>query len=217
MKLEIIEPIDKVGYYDRVGKYRSTQGCSLVGLGEFRRWLEILSDLVGQYSVSEECKNFTYADLYVKSSEDADNISPVLATACDRILELNGIDPDWVTPSLLSRLLFNYIDDNDDNEQPKPGLLIALNYPDRVAESTNQEPEGDPIANAIATLTKVTSGLGEAIEIANTHSWKPVSQIVNAIADQQKKESGEGDAEPTRPPTQEEIDKMISQFSGKRR
>jgi hypothetical protein len=212
MRLEIVEPIDKVGFYDRVGKYRFTQGCSLIGLGEFKRWLEILVDLVGKYS--EQFKDLTYADLYQKSIE-SDDVSPILATACDQLLLLNGIDPDWVTPALLSRLLFNYL--NDDG-QPKPGLLIALNYPDRVAEPSDEsgQSEEDSIANAIATLTKVTEGLQEALDIANNESWKPVSNVLNAIAEQQKKESGADNSEPTRPPTQAEINKMMDQFSAKR-
>lgn len=210
MKLEIIEPIDKVGFYDRVGKYRSTQGCSLMGLGEFKRWLEILVDMVGKYSESHG--SLTYAELYQKSIE-GDEVSPILATACDQILLLNGIDPDWVTPALIAKLLFNYLDDNG---QPKPGLLITLNYPDRVAEPSSDQPsDKDPIATAIATLTKVTDGLQEALEIAQNEPWKPVSKVINAIAEQQKRESGEGE-EPTKPPSQEEINRMMNQFSAKR-
>lgn len=211
MKLEVLEPIDKVGFYDRVGKYRYTQGCSLVGLGDFKRWLEILVDLVGKYS--EQYSSLTYAELYQKSIE-GDEISPILATACDQILSLNGIDPDWVTPALLSRLLFNHLDNQG---QPKPGLLIALNYPDRVADPSEQpeQSEENSIANAIATLTKVTQGLQEALDIANNESWKPISNVISAIAEQQKRESGEGE-EPTKPPSQEEINRMMAQFSAKR-
>lgn len=208
MKLEIIEPIDKVGFYDRWGKYRSTQGCSLIGLGEFKRWLEILVDLVGKYSESH--KTLTYAELYQQSIE-GDDVSPILATACDRLLELNGIDPEWVTPAMLGKLLFNHLDEQG---QPKPGLLIALNYPNRVAEPNQQSEDINAVANAIATLTKVTEGLQEALDIANSEPWKPVSEVLNAIAEQQKKENPESPGQtPKRKLSPDEIREKIAKMT----
>ena len=155
-------------------------------------------------------KNSTYAELYQQSIE-GDDVSPILATACDRLLELNGIDPEWVTPAMLGKLLFNHLDEQG---QPKPGLLIALNYPNRVAEPNQQSEDINAVANAIATLTKVTEGLQEALDIANSEPWKPVSEVLNAIAEQQKKENPESPGQtPKRKLSPDEIREKIAKMT----
>lgn len=96
----------------RVG-FRLIGGCSCRGVFEFN---DRLTEL--QSALAEAPKNATIHDLYLENER--------FRFLCDRCLELNAIDPDWIRPHDLAWLLFGHLD-ADGNVQPSP--LQKLNEP----------------------------------------------------------------------------------------
>lgn len=96
----------------RVG-FKLVGGCSCRGIFEFNdRMAELQAMLL------EARKDATVHDFYLEDKR--------FRYLCDRVLELNGIDPDWIHPRNLSWLIFGH---RDNENKPRPSPLAVLNEP----------------------------------------------------------------------------------------
>jgi hypothetical protein len=141
------------------GKIRSFRGCSLSGLMEFNERMDELRSALEPYS-SESLQ-----DVYLSSVR--------VRWLCDRLLELNGIQPHWVTPLQLSELLFN-------------GLLLQVNrLKQSDGESTSEQPLTTP--QLIAQAMLVTGGDVEAaIALVEQLPAQMAIDLIEAIVDTRK-------------------------------
>lgn len=147
-KVKFVElSLDCVIFHDVYGVVRTSYGCSLLGLEESVALFEKLDSII-----QESNEDKTIAGLYSKNKW--------FKYCCNRLLELNGINPDWVNPVILTALLFAY--------EGKVGLLRRLNYPNRVVGSSQET------SNAIAQLFKATNDLKTTLEVAQNEPWKTV-------------------------------------------
>ena len=174
-------------FRDRHGRYQLVWGCNAQGWHEFWERLDLVRDLLASAPDDK-----TLSELYLEH--------PAFRRHCDRCLELNGIDPDWVSPMLMRWLLFPA-----DGETPAP--LVALNspYPAKHPPLLG----GEPVSNRVellAALAAVCDGnMADAVELANStpardllaamqsRAWAMASQDEKdkAILTQKKREMAE--------------------------
>lgn len=163
MKLEIADfALDCVEFCDRYGTIRRSYGCSIMGAEEFRAYHAKLITII-------ESAITPLADLYLKDQ--------VFRHCCDRCLELNAVDPDWLDSNglLLEGLLFVYEDG--------PGLLVRLNQPNSPASASKGEATAGT-ADLVASLLAVTEDLEKALRLARDEPAKPLISILEARAEQ---------------------------------
>jgi hypothetical protein len=158
--------IDLLEFSDRFGNIRSTAGCSLKGKVEFDARIKLLGELLKNY------QDETIGAVYLCDREFAHH--------CDRALQLNGIDPDWVNEAILINLLFLY--------KRSPGLLIQLNRGQRAAlkDTASHKGRGQRAGEKEATYYDLLAGLyahtqdlEQAMRLAEDKPWK---EVMGAIA-----------------------------------
>lgn len=121
-------------FVDRLGVVRRTAGCSIVGRFEFADRLEQLQALMeGLPSERSWVAEYAAAGQFTH--------------LVDRLLALNGLEPDWLTSDMVSALIFGRVEDGE----LQPGWLVTLNNPPR-----ERKPEGKA-----ATLAEIIAGLSE--------------------------------------------------------
>lgn len=160
--------IDLLEFSDRFGNIRSTAGCSLKGKVEFDARIKLLGELLKNY------QDETIGAVYLQDREFAHH--------CDRALQLNGIDPDWVNEAILINLLFLY--------KHSPGLLIQLNKGQK-AEGRGQRTGGKEASyyDLLAGLYANTQDLEQAMRLAEDKPWK---EVMEAIASQASRDKADG-------------------------
>ena len=110
--------------------FKLVGGCSCRGVFEFN---DRLSEL--QSALAEAPKDSTIHDLYLENER--------FRFLCDRCLELNAIDPDWIRPHDLAWLLFGHLD-ADGNPilgHDAEFLMQCYNDPQRPDLGTYVEPK----------------------------------------------------------------------------
>lgn len=134
----------------RVG-FRLIPGCSCRGVFEYRDRVAELSELT---QTLEEATSIQA--LYLEHDR--------FKFLCDRILVLNGIDPEWVRPSDLDWLLFAHYDDAG---QIQPSPLQRINNPaePRHPRKTQSKGHSDYIS-VLAAIASHCSSIEEAVRIA---------------------------------------------------
>ena len=140
------------------GTVRSFRGCSLSGLIEFNVRMDELRSALDPYTTE------SLQDVYLSNAR--------VRWLCDRLLKLNGIKPNWVTPLQLSELLFD-------------GLLVQVN---RLKQSASPS-DGPPITTAqlVAQTMLVTGGdLQAAIAIVEQLSAQTAIDLIDAIVETKK-------------------------------
>lgn len=160
MKLELLA-LDQIAFVDVNGVPRRSRGCSLRGLEEFNALYEHLQQILAEAEDSQ-----SLGDLYFKDEK--------FRYCCDRILALNGLQPEWINPTILTALLFAY--------QGEVGLLVRLNLPNKVIEEGARE----GTQNAIAALAAATGNLKDAIELSQSVPWKHLVEAMEGQQEQQK-------------------------------
>jgi hypothetical protein len=137
-------------FRDRQGRYQLVWGCNAQGWHEFWERLELIRELLAQVP-----EDNTIESVYLEHCE--------FRRHCDRCLELSGIDPATVSPSLMRWLLFPA-----DGETPAP--LAALNSP-----YPHKRPPlhgGEPVTSRVELLTALAAvcdgNLAEAVKLANS-------------------------------------------------
>lgn len=134
-------------FVDRSGVTRSIHGCSLIGRFEFADRQEQLKAMLDGAIEGE-----TWQDLYLNNR--------AFANAVDRSLQLNGIDPDWLTPETIEQLLFARFEDRE----WKSGWLSELNA--RVSKLSTGEGIESTLPNLLALVSLSCDSLSEAIDLA---------------------------------------------------
>jgi hypothetical protein len=129
-------------FADRSGVIRQTGGCSLVGRFEFGQRLEQLQELLEGLSPQQP-----WADEYQRGGR--------FAHVIDRLLELNGLQTDWLTLDMVSALLFGRVDESG---QIMSGWLIELNQGSGKA--------GGKPATLAQSIAGLSESLTEALELA---------------------------------------------------
>jgi len=132
-------PSGALEFQDRRGRYRLVYGCSVAGYFDF--W-DYYSDLQPLLSAAPE--DSTVDRLYLDCEP--------FRHACDRCLELSGIDIDWIAPQMLAWLLFAH----QAGETLIEGALVLLNRP---AERKYPPLKG---GSAVDSHTKLLSALVNA-------------------------------------------------------
>lgn len=274
-KVTVIDPIDMLVYYGNDGRCYQSQGCSIIGLLEFRRWHKVLVqevEKIGEITASQPLLALArFMDFYYiaqdRSNPDVlpelfpnwieqaraeaianqipddevddfidsaieDYINQVfqtlqeyefhgtLAIACDRLLELNGVDPAVLTPKTFYQFLFDHVDAKGNF---RPGKLIALNTPTPAKPKPKdaQEPaeppsEVDPAYQAIAGLVNVTQDLEKALSVAEKYPAKLVNGVATAIVEQQERQRNKangGTGQAPRKLSSDELDEVLSGFA----
>ena len=112
---------------------------------------------------------------------------PEFRRHCDRCVELNGIDPEWVSPLLMRWLLFPA-----DGETPAP--LVALNspYPAKHPPLLGGEPLTTRV-ELLAALAGVCDGnMADAVALANSAPARDLLAAMQsrawALASQEEKD-----------------------------
>jgi hypothetical protein len=99
----------------------------------------------------------------------------------NRLLELNGIDPDWLTWGMISQLLFGR---KEESGTITEGFLISLNRP----AAKDDDGSGEPLttkAQIVAAIALQCSSIEEALRLAETIPAKTLFPVLDAKADMQ--------------------------------
>ncbi|MEL7503192.1 MAG: hypothetical protein AAFN18_12065 [Cyanobacteria bacterium J06554_6] len=158
----------------RGGRYFLTSGCSAAG------WFEFADRVTEAAQLCQDAPDgVTVEALYLQQGR--------FRHVCDRILELNSIDPDWVTPHMLAWLLFG----REENGQIIPAPLQTLNqlpeprYPKPKGNKKDQRPF-DRVALLSALASHCGGDLGKALEVAQSGSARELLAVMDQIAWQSK-------------------------------
>jgi hypothetical protein len=156
--------LDCVEFADRYGMIRVSYGCSLLGTEEFRARLEALTN-----SLEAAKGDMTIAKLYKQDK--------LFRHHCDRCLQLNNIEPDWLDAKglILEGLLFLY--------EGNAGLLVRLNSTEPTQPAAASE-EAATVYDVGASLLALSNDLGNVIEQLNTLPAKQAGRILEARAKQ---------------------------------
>ncbi len=142
----------RIEFVDRHGVVRSIAGCSAAGIFEFEQRRQQVRAFL-----EKQPESVAVDSLYRASAE--------FKYYADRMLELNGIDPDWVTVTMLCELLFGRV--NKAGEAVE-GFLVTLNRPTQSHQSPKDPKiKIDSKAAAIALIATHCGSISEAYEIAN--------------------------------------------------
>ena len=155
--------IDILEFCDRLGRIRSTCGCSFKGKVEFDSRIKLLQELL-----QKEEDDKTIMAIYKDNREFAHH--------CDRCLELNGIEFEWLTEQHFVKLLFM--------DKGMPGLLVRLNAVNNTsAGETDTSKSGKLYHQFLGALYKFTKDPEQAFRLAEDKPFKEVAGMIKESAD----------------------------------
>lgn len=179
-------------FVDRSGVTRSIYGCSLIGRFEFADRQEQLKAMLDAAIEGE-----TWQDLYLNNRS--------FSNAVDRCLQLNGIDPDWLTPETIEQLLFARFEDGE----WKSGWLSELNS--RESKPSTGEGIESTLPNLLALVSLSCDSLNEAIELASSMPGNLLLDTIEARSELMK--SPEQRAEDVKAANMEELRRDYSSLN----
>jgi hypothetical protein len=140
-------------FSDRTGTIRTVAGCSLLGRDELWARLAAIREILAAADPETEI-----ADLW--------DSTPMLRHHICKCLELNGIEPDWVTLPMAVELLLH------------PGHLIAFNQPP--APRYKGSGNGAKIDSTEGMIAAVAThcGLSEALVLAETVPARRLLRVI---------------------------------------
>lgn len=157
-------------FVDRAGITRPIVGCSLLGRQEF---FERYAELEMRLRQAEANQHWEW--LY-----EGDRRFSYLVKRC---LELNGIEPDWVTFAQVEQfLLFR-----SEGEDYREGWLVELNRP-KVGDRPAAKSKPLTLAEMLAAVASHTESISEALELANNVPAELLMDVLEARALQQNPE-----------------------------
>lgn len=165
-KVEILSlDIDQLDFQDRYGQWQQTRGCSLRGREQFNAYIKRLAEFIESADTS-----LPVADLY--------NGNEIFRYVCDRCLELNNVDPDWLDGkgALLTSLLFAH--DNG------VGLLIRLNMLPESSRAKKGNGDGAGVHDITASILAATNSLKEAMDMMDAPDGKAIIKTIEARSKQ---------------------------------
>ena len=149
------------------GGFRLVSGCSCKGIFEFQDRMGELGDLLHEASPTD-----TVESLYLYDKR--------FRWCCDRILDLNGIDPDEVRPKDLGWLLFGH---RDEQGTIHPSPLQQLNAPPEPRHPRRPRDEEGPsdfISLLAAIASQPDTSAEEAFRIATS---QPARVVLGVLED----------------------------------
>ena len=149
-------------FVDRSGVTRSIRGCALMGRFEF-------FDLLNQFKLllDEAAADFVWEELYATDRQ--------LRAVVDRMLYLNGLDPDWLSAGMIEQFLIG----REVDGVWLPGYLLEIGLGQPKSEHKIPAGEEPDLAKMLALLSGHCSGLVEAIDLAQN---VPAGLLLDAIA-----------------------------------
>jgi hypothetical protein len=153
--VEFFEFAPAAEFVDRTGIVRPIYGCSLLGRDEFWQRLAQLANRLE--SVTAGSFQAAYA------------LDPRTQQLTARLLQLNGIDPDWVTLAQAEQLLIS------------PGHLAQLNQAEQPTEASVGKDTPPTLPELIAAISSFSS-IKDALDLANTVPANLLGDIVTARA-----------------------------------
>ena len=150
------------------GGWRIIPGCSCKGIFEFGDRMAELQELLQGL---EEGDDRPIEALYLEHQR--------FRWLCDRTLELNGIDVDWVRPSDLAWLLFGH----QGEDGPVPSPLLVLNaaaeqrYP---RKPSDEKTHNDFISLLAAIAAQPDTSAEEAFKVATS---EPARVVLGMLED----------------------------------
>lgn len=149
----------------RGGRYHIISGCSVIGIFEFE---ERLAEIVAIAQAAPD--ELSVGELY---REDAR-----FRYLCDRILTLNGIDLDWVTPREMSWLIFSRLEGRQIIEAP----LQVINKPPKPRHPGGEAKKG--ASDKVALIAAIASHCGGNLDLAyKLASSQPARELL-AVMDE---------------------------------
>jgi hypothetical protein len=99
---------------------------------------------------------------------------------CDRTLELNGIDPDWLTPGMIQAMLFT----REEKGEIRSGWLLEINRPVQ-GKGRGKDKDKNPatLAHALAAIATQTEDLRKALDLADTIPAKDLQAVLSELAE----------------------------------
>lgn len=150
------------------GVIRTFYGCSVVGVIEFNERLQQLRSALKDHAGEVSAETLYKTDDWVQH-------------LVNRLLELNGIKPEWVNWDMVSQMLFGRAEDGQVTE----GYLVTLNKSEAPQGATKSGQGVSTKAGLIAAIATHCSGLGEAYHLAETvpaHELLEVLEQKNELA-----------------------------------
>jgi len=150
-------------FVDRLGITRRVALCSLIGQQEFFERITEIASLLGGADAGE-----SWQELYTKSDR--------FQFLSKRCLELNGIDPEWLTLNDLEPLLIGQEDD--------PGWLVTLNTPKPAEGKEKGQKDSASLAEIVAAIGSMTGSIEEGLRLVATLPAPVLLEILEARVDQ---------------------------------
>ena len=174
--------IDILEFSDRFEVIRSTSGCTIRGKIEFDARIKLLGQIINRVGESDPLKPF--GQIYLEDREFAHH--------CDRCLELNGIDPEWLTESHIYALLFKHGTGlgmlvtlnaiNNQGVEPKAKNNDAHVVPEQSSGSIKDARlKANVYHQMLAGLYKLTDSPTEALDLATNYPYKDVMGMLGEV------------------------------------
>ena len=145
-------------FEDVRGTLREIQECPILQLEQLKSYLELLSGSVGNQPLEH---------LYLNSS--------LVRQLCDRILSLVGIEPGWLSLSMLHQLLCG--------TESKPSLINQINFSSGVKSPDSESVEISEYVTRTTVLLVhlgLVTNLGEALKLAGSIPAKQLDAFILA-------------------------------------
>jgi len=150
-------------FVDRLGITRRVALCSLIGQQEFFERITEIAALLGDADAGE-----SWQELYTKSDR--------FQFLSKRCLELNGIDPEWLTLNDLGPLLIG--------QEDEPGWLVALNTPKPAEGKEKGQKDGASLAEIVSAIGSMTGSIEEGLRLVAALPAPVLLEILEARVDQ---------------------------------
>ncbi|NEZ64620.1 hypothetical protein D0962_17805 [Leptolyngbyaceae cyanobacterium CCMR0082] len=133
------------------GVIRTFYGCSVVGAIEFEERLAELQQALNNHNEEASPEELYRTDKWVRH-------------LINRLLELNGIKPEWCNWDMVSQFVFGRVVDG----KATAGYLVGLNTPDKLKKASDDGQAVGGKAGLIAAIATHCQGLEEAYRIAES-------------------------------------------------
>lgn len=143
------------------GGYRIIPGCSCKGIFEFGDRMAELQELLQELPEGDE-----------RPIEALYQDHQRFRWLCDRTLELNGIDTDWVRPADLGWLLFGH--QGDDGPVPSPLLVLNQAAEPRWPRKPSTEKSHNDYISLIAAIAATGGSMEDAFNVATSEPARVV-------------------------------------------
>ena len=149
--------------------YRLVPGCSCKGIFEYRDRMAELETL----PLSDAEKALSIETLYQSHER--------FRWLCDRILELNGVDPEWICLRDLAWLVFPHRDEEGKLHEP---AIALLNAPPEARHPHKPKASDGPndYISMLAALALTCSSIKEAQWVAENVKASTAMQLMDDIA-----------------------------------